>query len=182
MCLVVFKCLRLCNVDYLRFANYISLLWLTYRTPGAIQSFWCPLERIWHRFWLLTSLRRNWRANPASYRGLWRNSERIWLGLFGIIQLFRRPFKHIRPGQVRHRTELPAIWNTFWDRLNAFGRPPALLTPSIRVFSIFRNAFGRCSGLLAYFATHLTLFETHLTSFETLLTPFETHLTLFGAY
>lgn len=37
-----------------------------------------------------------------------------------------------------------------------------------RALGIFRNAFGRCSGLLAYFATHLT--------------PFETHLTLFGAY
>lgn len=33
--------------------------------------------------------------------------------------------------------------------------PPALLTPSISVFSIFRNAFGRCSGILSYFATHL---------------------------
>lgn len=33
--------------------------------------------------------------------------------------------------------------------------PPALLTPSISVFSIFRNAFGRCSGILAIFVMHL---------------------------
>lgn len=137
------------------------------------------LKRIWHRFGLPASLKTQLTGESCVIQGLWRNSERIWSGLFGAIQWFRRPFKHIRSGQIRHRTGFFAIWNTFRDRLNVFGRPPALLTPSISVlsifrkriwalfeaFGIFRNAFGRRSGLLAYFATHLTSFETHSTLF-----------------